>query len=81
MLDELGDFIAERNAMLLAGDVDRAIAFWAKWSDYTPWSRHMAEVALHKARTAVNSLPVDVRRASKQWLVERGYQPFDDGEV
>lgn len=82
MEKELVGFLAERDAMLLACDVDRAIAFWRKWSpEYEPSSRFVAEIAIHKARTAVKTLPLDARRESKRWLLERGFESADDGDV
>jgi hypothetical protein len=75
-------FNAERDAMLLAGDLDALLAFTRRQRpDFVPTNRHVLEIMLHKARTAVYSLPMEVRSASKRWLLERGYEPHDDGDV
>ena len=81
-MDEIAKFTAERDAMLLKGDLDEVLAFVRRdHPDYVPMNRHVLEVMLHKSRTAVHSLPMEVRTASKRWLIERGYQPWDDGDV
>jgi hypothetical protein len=36
---------------------------------------------MHKARTALRSLPLDVRLESKRWLTERGMRSLDEGEL
>lgn len=36
---------------------------------------------IHKARTALRTLPMDERSKSKRWLLARGFRPEDDGEV
>ena len=35
------------------------------------------EISLHKLRSAITTMPDEMRRASRQWLTERGYQPWD----
>jgi len=37
--------------------------------------------AIHKARTGATDLPLDERMKSKKWLLRRGYQSLDDGEL
>jgi hypothetical protein len=34
-------------------------------------------ISLHKLRTAITTMPDEMRKASRQWLTERGYQPWD----
>jgi hypothetical protein len=81
-MDEIAKFNAERNAMLLKGDLDELLAFVRREKpDYVPTDRHVLEILLHKSRTGVASLPIEVRAASKCWLIERGYRPWDDGDV
>lgn len=77
--EEFDDFVRERNEMLMACDVDRAIAFHEKYDPVarTP-SRDIVEVGIHKARTACLSLPIEARQESHQWLKERGYSSFGD---
>src|SRR5262245_48804037 len=70
---------AKRNAALIAG-LDAVIAFSAengmRFSD-----REAAEVVMHKMRTAVVTLPRELRQASYRWLVERGLETLDDGDL
>ncbi|HEX3412848.1 MAG TPA: hypothetical protein VHT00_14105 [Stellaceae bacterium] len=74
-------YIEDRNEMLLQRDPDALIAFMKRHKLPRPRSRAAAELTLHKTITSAVSLPDDVRRASKQWLTERGYHSLDDGEL
>jgi hypothetical protein len=65
----------------MQGSVDLLIAFHAEHGLLPYPSRAVAEIALHQSRTAVVALPMSVRSASKQWLIERGYRSLDDGDV
>ena len=80
---EIAAFVRERTEMLLACDVDRMIAFHAKHNPGRTFfgSREIAEIVLHKSRTAAKSLPIEPRLASKRWLSERGYSSLDDGDL
>ena len=73
-------FVAERDAMLLKGDVDEMLAFYAKWNPTMPRpsSREVAERMLHKARTAVTSLPIAERQKSEAWLAAHGSSSWSD---
>jgi hypothetical protein len=77
----LEHYIRERDAMLLKRDPDALIAFLAAHRLPVPSSRASAEVTLHKSITAVQSLPLQIRKASKAWLAERGLHSLDDGEL
>lgn len=81
--DEIAAFVAERDAMLIDGDLDAVEAFFRKHNPNmaTSSSRKVTEIMLHKARTAALSLPKAMRRASKHWLERRGYKSFDDGDL
>ena len=80
---EIKAFVKERDEMLIAGDIDRMMAFHAKHNPgRTPFpNREVAEISLHKARTGALSLPIEVRLESKRWLSERGYRSLDDGDL
>lgn len=83
MNEAIAAFVKERNEVLLSGDIDRLLAFHAKHNpgSMTFSSREVAEVAMHKARTACVGLPIEARLASNRWLRERGYSTFDDGNL
>lgn len=75
-------FVRERNEMLLACDVDKAIAFYQKHNPgLRAPPREVVELALHKARTAALDLPREARLASKRWLTERSHKSMDDGTL
>jgi hypothetical protein len=80
---KIAAFCRERDEMLLAADVDRSIAFGLKHNPHAlpPSSREVAEISMHKAITAVRTLPLEHRRKSYRWLTERGYTSHDDGEL
>jgi hypothetical protein len=80
---EIDTFVKERDKMLLACDVDLMVAFLAKHNPQfpIPSSRDVTEIALHRARTAARSLPLEARLLSKKWLSERDLYSLDDGEL
>lgn len=77
------DFVKERDEMLLSLDIDRMLEFRAKHNPDAPVmsNREIAEIALHKARTAAKSLPMEARKLSKDWLEYRGWTSLDDGDI
>lgn len=76
-------FIKERDEVLISGDITKMMEFHNRYHpELEPMKDpEIAEVALHKSRTAVTSLPIEMRRASKAWLMENGYQSMDDGDL
>jgi hypothetical protein len=74
-------YITERNAMLMKRDPDALSAFMRSHGLRVPSCREAAEVTLHKTITGVVSLPLEIRKASKAWLTERGYHSLDDGDL
>lgn len=83
MIEELISFCKERDEMLLACDVDKSMAFHRKHNPgkMLNISRETAEIGLHKARTAVLSLPKEERLKSKKWLEDRGHTSMDCGTL
>lgn len=71
-------FVEERDSVLLSGDIDLLMRFHQKHNPGSPpiANRELAEISMHKARTAALSLPLDIRRGSHQWLTDRGYSSF-----
>jgi hypothetical protein len=79
-------FVRERDEVLLSGDLDRVIALHKKhnpdWAhNWGGISRKDLEVGMHKAITAVKSLPRQHRMQSKRWLADHGYKSWDDGDL
>lgn len=80
---EIKAFVAERDEVLLACDIDRLKAFHAKYNPATKPlpNDDVAWLSLHKARTGAKSLPLEARLHSYNWLKERGSSSLDDGEL
>ena len=81
MSDELKAFVKARDEMLLKGSIDDLRAFMQAYDMPFPEDDKSAELTLHKTITAAVDLPMEYRRKSKQWLLERGCMPLDDGDV
>lgn len=82
MLADIKAFVAERDAMLLKGDLTELKAFHRKHSPHIPLKDdHILEISLHKARTAVKSLPLEARKISKAWLTKHNYTSLDEGDL
>lgn len=81
--EEIKAFNDKRDAVLLKGDLDEVEALSSENTNgkMKPTSREVTEIMLHKCRTAVKSLPIELRQASKKWLLDRGMKFFDDGDV
>ena len=81
--DDIAAFVKERDEVLLSGDVDRCMAFHAKHNPDSTVSKHweIAEIGMHKARTAAMSLAMSARVESRKWLSERGYKSLDGGTI
>lgn len=61
--------------LLEDGDVDGLRRFWAASARHLPQpsTREDAEITMHLARTAAESVTLPARRYSDQWLRERGH--------
>lgn len=70
-------FVSERDEVLLSLDLDRVMAFHDKYNPDLPMTREVAEVAMHKARSALRNHP-EAQAVSIAWLKERGYRHFGD---
>jgi hypothetical protein len=77
-MSQLSEYLIERDAMLLKCDVDALEAFQNKHRMPPFACREVAEIALHKSRTAAVGLPREERLKSWHWLTLRGYQPWSD---
>ena len=78
------DFVRERNEVLLTGDINKVVAFQKKHSPNIDWDLMplLHKIAgMHKAITAVPSLPREHRMKSKHWLIQHGYKSMDDGDL
>ena len=78
---ELKRWKEERDAALLSLDRDKILAYCRRWGIRMPNFEPAFWAAVHKARTALRSLPMSARASSKRWLREHGLRSEDDGDV
>jgi hypothetical protein len=79
-------FVKERDEVLLRADLDEVMTFHRKHNpDVVSYLETMPrinqEAGMHKAITAIRSLPRQHRLKSKQWLRDHGYPSLDDGDL
>lgn len=55
----------------------RRFDLWAKF----PNDPHIRKCALMKAVTGRTGIRKELRALAKQWLLEHGYQSWDDGDI
>jgi len=60
---------------LIAGDHRQMARIWVEAFPHLPplETDQAAEIALHRARTEAESVPLNLRAWSHRWMVERGY--------
>jgi hypothetical protein len=76
--DEIASYIAERDEMLRALDVETFHAFYAKHKLPMPpagWADPVIVplIMMHKCRLQVATMTPIEREVSRQWLLSRGY--------
>ena len=74
-------FVAERNAALLSLDRARIVAYMVKYGNAVPRDQELFWLGVHKARTAIPTLPMAARIESKRWLEARDSQSLDEGDI
>lgn len=67
-----------RNAALLSMDRKRIEPFMG---DFKPSCDEAFWAAVHRARTGIETLPIEARRESKRWLAAHGFSSWDDGDL
>jgi hypothetical protein len=70
--EEIAEYCRRRNAAV-SGPLNDFMTFAKNEGKPFP-SEEVAEIAYHKCRTAIMTLPEDMRLASKRWLNERNYE-------
>ena len=79
---DLETFLRERDSALLSMDEQQIRAYFLKYnSDAGPSDPDVFWRGIHKARTAIKTLPMEERQKSKRWLLDHGSEPMDDGEI
>ena len=74
-------YVNELGQVLLTKDDNKLKAHMRKWNINIPKSDMIFQIMKHKAITGRIDLPIELRKKSKQWLTERSYMSFDDGEL
>lgn len=70
-------YVKKRDEVLTSATLDQFIE-WAAENGCPFSNRLSAEIAFHKLRTSVRSLPYEMRVASHHWLRTRGYESWID---
>lgn len=79
---DLPTFLAERETALLSMDEQHIRAFFQKYNGNAgPADSETFWRGIHKARTALQTLPMEARQESKRWLIAHGSEPMDDGDI
>lgn len=74
--------VEERDSALLSMDEQKIREYFRKYNhSEMPEDMALFWMAVHKSRIACRSLPMEARRESKQWLLDRGSKPLDGGEI
>lgn len=81
MGDRVKEFLQDRLTALSSNDEEVLKAYMRKYGMPINDNPEVFWCAVHKARTALPSLPLELRLESKKWLDARGWQSFDDGEL
>lgn len=70
-----------RDQAFVSGDRQAVLSYLVEWGVKVPpgvvKNEAVFELWFHKQRTAIKSLPLDVRRASKLWLEQHGFKSLD----
>lgn len=80
-MNDIKQFNKDRNEALLSMNKEKIIAYLAKYGQQFHSDDNIFWAGVHKARTAIPSLPFAERMVSKRWLDERGLSSFDDGDL
>ena len=78
---DLAKFVAKRDEILTSLDETRIRAYIAEYDIPIPTDGALFWPSVHKAITAAKTIPIDVRKKSKEWLTEHGFRSMDDGDL
>ena len=77
---EFEQFKHDRNKALLSLNHNEIIIYMQKYNIPIP-RPEVFWLAVHKSITANTELPIEFRKASKHYLVERNSESMDDGDI
>lgn len=75
---ELETLLRDRDEALLSLDREKLEAYFRKYDILIPADELLFWSAIHKARTALYSLPPAERKKSRDWLAARGFTHMGD---
>jgi len=78
---DLEQFKKDRDEALLSLDEDKIKTYLRKYGEEPVDNPTVFWMSVHKAITALPSLPIEFRRGSALWLSVRGSRPMDDGDL
>jgi hypothetical protein len=77
--ERIKEYVKARNEAL-EGSLEDFVDFLNRLGQL-PADPRVITVSYHQLRTACVSLPMKLRSKSKKWLLGRGMQSWDDGDV
>lgn len=75
-VDDVQQFVADRNSALLSLDANEILAFASKYSISLPNNPEAFWRGVHKARLEITTMPEEEKAKSLQWLRDRGSGPM-----
>lgn len=75
------EFLKDRREALLSLDKVKIDAYMMKYGERSHPDEEVYWRGIHKAITASTDLPIEFRRKSKEWLIQRGSDSLDDGDI
>ena len=69
------DLIRQRDEALLSLDRKKLDAYFEKYEVDMPTNENEYWAGVHNARLAVKKFSKDVKKVSKEWLIEHGFTP------
>lgn len=71
-------FVRDRNEALLSMDLSIINAYLRKYKTMELPNNEIGWATVRKAISAIVDFPEEVRKKSRDWLIERGYTHFGD---
>jgi len=73
--NDMKDFIRERDEALLSLDKKKLEAYFKKYDVDMPTNENEYWAGIHNARLAHQKFSKDVKKISRDWLIEHGFTP------
>lgn len=82
--EELEAWEADDHLLLIITEFDHELyRSWlsARLKTEVKWPKDILDASMHKCRTAFKRVPLELRKASKEWLLEHGWTSEDPGDL